>query len=629
MSTVSITPSTGALGITGQPLAIHSDTHAHPWLPPIEQTPSGVNYDQSVQFTADQFEIAMNDSRAYLDRVEFAALAAGLLDPYLNPDLVDLIVGDKSGVIDEIELHCVDKSRISVVRGRDAAAYAADSTVNVVFRVANGTLPPVQPTTIPGFPLIPIIPGVTVPQYLTGAWRASDIAKELCRRVGLTCLWQTYDYLMREDTTVNGPILSTIQSLIAPFSHFENAKVDIWAEGLTLIIRTRGAMMAAGISGAHNFAGPGVSLTAHDARISNLVIRAKFNGFIRILKLTGSRTGTSPFVEVDPGTRTTETTDETLNPKTGDVTARTVTTRVTRIKDNACLSEVVETFRDAFLSVGTAGQFILLPMHPVARETTVSNWDDLELGFPNVILNKPKENSRVTTTDIFDPNGGSSAALGVLTPQKRTMIMNSYDAEGYIRMQDTRKENWDLLPGSTGLGKTWVLAKMETKKYDRNGAGMYQITTTQYGADGVAGDSHRTVANGTPPGGPGRGMPSNAAFTGTPISYGILISQEPAAKDITIDNPNLLLSDLLVIAQQAKDNSGSTEVSITFTAAGMPWIRRGMYLTLTDLFAEDGTTPIPLPASLITDARVEYREDSEEPTYDTYVTAVFWEKGRP
>lgn len=592
-----------------------------PYLPPISLKPSALNFDQSVQFASDQFEIAMNDSLAYLSRVEFAALAAGLLDPYLDPVLVDLIAGDQTGVIDELELHVFPNKNVSVLRGRDAASYAADSTVNVVYRVATGTLPVPTVSAIPGYPLIPVIPGVTVPLVLTSAWRASDIARDLCRRVGLTCIWQTYDYFMREDTTVNGPVLSTIQSLVEAFSHFEPSKVDIWAEGRNLIIRSRGALGGGSLTPHGNFAGPGFTLDAHDSRITDLVLRAKLNGFIRILRLTGSKTGSNLFVAQDPGTEDISTTNETLHPVTGEVTLRTITTRTTRKLDNACLNETVETYRDALVQIGTAGQFELLKMHLVSRASTVSDWDDLALAYPNVILNKPKENSRVTIEEVIDPQSSG----GTLAPQKRTSIMNSYDLEGYIRMQDTRKEIWDLLPGGTGLGKTWVLSKSETKKYDRNGAGQYQITTTQYGADGVAGDSHRTVANGAPPGGPGRSVPTNASTSGLAITYGILISQEPGAKDITINAPDLLLPELLIIANQAKASSGNVEVSITFCAAAMPWIRRGQYITITGLFAEDGTTPIPISTALVTDARVEYREDSESPEYKTYVTAVFWE----
>lgn len=607
---MTITPGTGALGLSGSSPVVHTAATPHKWLPPLgAMSPAGLNFDQTVQFTSDAFDIELNSSQAYLERVEFAALSAGLLDPYLVPELVNLISG---GVVNEVQLHVFDKKLVSVVRGRDQAFYASDTSVNVVYSVKVGTVPTV-PTSVPGFPLIPVIPGVTVPLTIVAAWRASQIAQDLCRRVGLTCVWEAHDYLMREDTVVNGPILPAIQRLIEPFSHFERSKTDIWVEGRVMTVRARQEAPSGG-----------VAVDAHDARIIDLVLRARYTNFIRLLKLTGSRTGTSPYVSVDPGDQDFVTENETLHPVSHAVTARTITTRTVRKLDNACKREVVETYRDALLSVGTAGQFQLLPMHLVARETTVSDWDDLALAFPNVILNKPKENSRVTTREIFDPNGGSSSLLGQLVPQTRTSIMNDYDGEGYVRMQDTRKEVWDLLPGSTGLGKTWVLSKMETKKYDRNGAGMYQITTTQYGSDGVAGDSHRTIANGTPPGGPGRGS-AGGSFEGTPISYGILISQQPGAKDITIDNPNLLLTDLLIIAAQARAASGATEVEINFTAAGMPWIKRGQFIHLTNLFAEDGTTPIATKTALVSEARVEYREQGEEPTYLTYVKALYWD----
>jgi hypothetical protein len=153
---------------------------------------------------------------------------------------------------------------------------------------------------------------------------------------------------------------------------------------------------------------------------------------------------------------------------------------------------------------------------------------------------------------------------------------------------------------------------------------MYQITTTQFGSDGVAGDVRRTTANGTPPGGPGRSLARNASSE-QQLVHAVLISNAPGAKDITINNRSLLLEHMHIIASQAQQASGATEVEISFSAAGMPWIRRGQYITLTGLFAEDGTTPVPLQPALVTESRIEYRESSESPTYLTYVKALFWE----
>ena len=452
-------------------------------------------------------------------------------------------------------------------------------------------------------------------RVLIGPWTARSIAMDLCTRIGLTCVWGARNYNMRVDTVVNGPILSTLQSLVEPFNHFERSKSDIWVEGTTVFIRPRGE------------SGSGITMDAHDSRILDMTIQAKPAGLIRVLRLLGSRTGNqNNFLAVDPGVEETETTNETLHPITEAVTLRTVTKRRTRKLDNACLSETIDTFRDAMLKVGSAGQVELVPMHLVGRAETISDWDELTLVYPNKIVNQPKEHSRVTTDYVYDPE----TTFGTLKQQKRTMIMNDYDLEGFCRCQDTRKEIFeDLSSQVTGGGAlgSWTFVKAESKKYDRNGAGMYQITTTQYGADGVAGDCHRTIANGEPPGGPGHTVAgnTNSNAQGTPITYGILISSELGAKDITIDNPNLLLEDLLYIKAQALASSGSTEVEISFSAAGMPWIRRGQFITLTGLFAEDGTTPIPLAAALVTEARVEYRETSKTPTYLTYVKALFWE----
>lgn len=609
--TVFITPGTGTLALAGNyPSPREAAIHTL-YLPGIALVPAELNYDQTVALVADQFEVAMNDSYAFLNRLGFATLSTGLLDPYLVPDYVNHITG---GVVDEIELHILPQKLTSVLRGRDKAAYAADSTVYLTYSVdpAQPVVPQVPPA-VPGFPTLPVIPGVTVPLVLHGFRTASAIAKDLAARVGLGLIWNTYDYILREDVTVSGPVLAAIQSLCEPFSHFERSKVDIWAEGGTLIIRNR------------NATGGGISMDAHDSRITDLVLKAKFTGYVRVLRILGSATGThGPDFAVDPGFRVDETTEEmgSAGPSSFQSSAsvttydtKIVTRSRIRILDNAQMDQTVSTFKDVIDAQGVLHRAAL-----VSLKETISDWDDLALIFPNTIVNRPKENSRTITESGFDPQ-----APGALAPLNRTTITHNYSLDGYLTAQNTTKEVWDATPTPRGP-QGWVLDSSETKQYQKNGAGQYQITTTQYGSDGTPGDVRRTMANGTPPGGPGRGLSGSAGGTNEQqITFATLISTQPGAKDITINNKSLLAQHMTIIAQQARAQSGSTEVEISFTAAGMPWLRRGQYITLTGLFAEDGTTPIVLPAALVTEARIEYRESSESPTYLTYCKAVFWE----
>lgn len=640
-----ITPQTGALGLTpGTPGAMQSaqrvtvpDGTPLPeqltLLPEPSRVPAEMNYDQTIAYVADQFEVALNDSNAFRTEPEFATLDSGLLDPYLVPDFIEHI---NQGFIDDLELHGIPNRMSSVIRGRDAAAYVVDSTLYITYStkadlVAAQTVPP----AIQGFPTIPVIVGVTVPLVLPGPWTARRIAEDLVKRIGtangfpLSCSFQSYDYTLREDFVVNGPILSALQQLVEPFNHFESSKVDIFLDGHTLVIRNRTNSGGTVQTPTVHVAGAGIALDVHDTRISDLMIRKSFQGFIRVLRIMGSQTGTA-LIAVDPGDKTVVTEDETLavagdtdssgqgtSMPPGTVKAKTVTTEVIRILDNACKSKTIDTYMDVIDAQG-----ILRPMAHVSQKETVSDWDDLQLGFPNVILNSPKENTQTTTESGLDTSQSSAQ----LTPQKRTIVANAYSPDGYLEMQRTSDLDYDSSPAPASIGPVgWVASKIEVKQYRRNGAGMYEITTTEYGADGSVGSQRRTTANGTPPGGPGRST-SNNISNEQQVTFGTLISTEPGAKDVTISNKSILPVHMNIIANQARAFSGSTEVEINFTAAGMPWLKRGQIITLTGLVAEDGITPIPLQPALVSECKIEYREGSPNATYQTYVKALYWKK---
>lgn len=574
--------------------------------------PSGLNVDQSVQLAADQFEVAFNGSAGFVEKPTAADLRTGLLDPYdpyLTPEFIDHIT---DGTVDEHELHVEPGKMTSVIRGRNAMAKALETVIYVTYSV-NFEQPgaPETPTTlaIQGFPSLPAIAGITVPEIMHGQWKVSTILADICDRIGLGLAYGGPDYQLREDVVVNGPVLSTIQSLIEPFNHFEPSKMDVWVENGTLIIRPRGT------------AGPGVAsqiLDAHDARITNLMLRQRDLDKVRVLRLIGSRTGTNLYFAIDPGDRTDVTTEEALDPLTNVVTMKIVTTKVVRILDNAVKSQTIQTFADRVNDQGVLTRGAL-----VSEKVTVSDWDDLELAYPNVIVNQPKEHNRVITESGFNQAIGSEHTE--LVPMNRTSIMHHYNLTGYLTMQNTRKETWDTTPVPFGV-VGWVLDSAESKQYEDNGAGMYCITTTQFGADGTPGDCRRTTANGTRPGGPGRRAAAGKNTNNEePVTYAAVISLDVGAKDMTIQNKNLLPEHLAIIAAQAQAASGAVETEVSFTAAGMPWIKRGQYMQITGLHREDGVTEIPLGAGLVTDARIEYREAEGNPTYLSIVKYVYWE----
>lgn len=554
--------------------------------------PSEINVDQTVQLASDQYEVALNGAEAFVNRGALtpATIETGFLDDGLQENF---LTNMSSGVVDEVELHITPDDQKSVVRGRDAAALAIESTVYVTYVLNQPAQSAPTANTIPGFPSLPYTPGVTVPLAVFGKQTARDIAEDLCARVGLGVSFGAPNYRMRENFAVNGSVVSALQQLVEPFNHFEPSKHDIWVEGSTVVVRSRES------------SGPGIALDAHDARITDLQLRARALGDIRVLRLVGSRTGSQAGGVAVTGFDDTETVDEMS--EGGVVVSRIVTKEHVRQIDGAVLSQTVETWK-----LDEDDELVLTTLDEVA-----SDWDAAEVVFPNTIVNSPKENERVITRSGRDSDGE-------IGPVSRTRISHSYDEDGYLTAQNTTKEDWDPdLVSGTGLGG-FVRSESETKTYRRSSSNMYQITTTQFDADGVSGASRRTTANGTPPGGPGRGVGGGGGTTEEPVVYATVIGTAIGAKDVTITSPHLLLPELAIIAGQAARATGATEVEVSFSAAGMPWIHRGQSLALTGL-EDDLGYDIPLQSFLVTEAKLEYRESSENPTYLTHVRAVFYD----
>ena len=549
-------------------------------------TPSELNVDRTVQYVSDQFEIAYNGSDVFWTEPDFATIETGLLDPYLDPVFVAAIEG---AIVDEVELHITEApgeaaKQTSVVRGRDTAAYSVEKSVYITFAVSGqGQVNP-SFATIPGFPTMPIIPGVTVPEYLAGAWTARSACAYLASKAGLSLAYSAPDYYIRENITVSGSVIGGIQQIVEPFSHFEPSKVDIWTEGTMLIVRSRGT------------GGAGLSMDVHDSRIRDLMIRKQFLGHIRVLRIIGaSDAGVGPGGVAVTGFSDRENVDETTDAN-GNVTMRVTTVEHVRDIDGAVITQDINVYKDQ-------GEGLVL----VSYKHTVSEFEEALVAFPNVLLNSPKEVSRVIT-ELNEQTFETS----------RTTVSHSYDTDGFLSAQDTRKEDFDADT------QAFTLNSSEIKQY-RDNAGGYQITTTQYDADGNPGDTRRTTVRGQRPGGGGGGRqaPTNISKQ-QPVTYATVIDLDAIdGKDVTIQNGNLLLPEIKIIADQARQVNGATEWEVNFTAIGFPWLLRGQYLTLTGLEDEGGTVRDVGPA-LITEARIEYREDSPSPTYLTFVKAVFW-----
>jgi len=593
-------------------------------------TPSGFNVDQTVQLAADQFEASFNGSDVWAARgsLTTASIASGLLDAGLNPVLATSIAG---GVIDEVELHVAmdgeTQRMTSIVRGRDAAALAADSVILVTYSVRTIPLPPPRQPFAPGFPQLPRQSGVTEPEvvYVGPALSARYICENLALRAGLSCLYQAPDYKFLEDFHATGSVMDSMLAVVEPFSHFEPSKVDVWVEGTQLILRSR------------SVASGSTSLSVFDARLTDLMGRSRRLARIRVLRLTGGVAINPKFLDVLPGEpvdespfavgiseqEIVENTDETL--KDGRVVARVVTRETRRVRDRAVLASHEDTYLE------TVDDGVRYLRH-VTSVDVASDWDSLQLGYPNHIVNSPKEHRRTSITEgrteITDPITGEST--WVWRPQLRVIVSPAHDPEsGFLRSQLTSTESWNVET------RDWGPATFETKSYRKNGAGSYQVTTTPHAEDGTPEGHKRTTAGGPPPGGPGRRADGRSTaipivqpgdqtpIPGIPVTYAVVIDGAPGrgSRDFSLTNGNLLENDLRIIAGQAVAATGKTEVELSFTAHGISWLRRGQRLALTGLEDESGGS-IPLQLALVTECKIEYREGQ---SYKTYVKACWWE----
>ena len=596
-------------------------------------TPAEFNVDQTVQLAADQFEAAFNGAEVFAARASLttASIASGFLDAGLNPVLVSSIAG---GVIDEFKLRVSmdggTQKMTSIVLGRDAAALAADSVILVKYSVRTSAPPTSQTSYAPGFPQLPRQPGLTEPEvvYVGPALSARYICEDLARRAGLSCLYQTTNYRFLEDFTATGSVLDSIRAVVEPFSHFEPSKADIWVEGTQIIVRAR------------DVGGPASSLSVFDARLSHFDTQARELGRIRVLRLTGGVAINPKFLAVDPGTpvddspfaagvgelETIENTDETV--QQGRVVKRVVLRETRRVRDHAILASRDETYLESVVDG------IRKDLRLVSTLDVASDWEPLRLGYPNRIVNSPKELTRTSTTEgltkIQDRITGETTF--VWEPKELVIMSQTYDKDtGFLLSQTTSKDTWDREKRSWSGAPTW-----EIKTYRKNGAGTYQITTVQHDADGTPGGPKRTTAGGPPPGGPGRradgrsqlppperGPGDQTPIPGIPVTYAAVIdgSNGRGSRDFSLHNPNLLENDLAVIAAQARQASGKTEVELSFTAAAIPWLRRGQRLQLTGLEDEAGGS-IPLQLALVTECKHEFREGQ---SYRSHIKACWWE----
>lgn len=566
--------------------------------------------DQSISLVADQFEVTLSSSQPFVSRatINLATIKSGLVDALGASKLIEHIT---AGVIDEVELAGGPSHMEATVRGRDASAHLLDTIIRV-----NYGGPIKDPADIDALPpSLVAIEGVTTAIEQPGVWLASAVVRDLARRVGLDAVYMAPDYKLRDVITNDGPIIGAIQNILAPFCQFEPSRVDVWVDGTTLMVRPR-----PGVGGGAGAAGtpvPGFfnTIEARDARITNLQLRSSTLGMTRVMRLTGAP---EPG-EQDACDNIVETSTENIGyDAAGAVQTRVVERTTTRVPLGHVLKIYSETYTTTPPNLAASGTYSRTA--PGSGSTTrltkttkqTNNWDRPFYDENCNILNSPLEHSQLIETSAWDNTAKS------LQPTEQQKVTFQYDGDDFKTMQTTDKFTYNKSK------KRFDAASRTITRFMPTGILEYSAVTDVYGISAGAW-SHQSrstaPAGGHRPGGKGRKIPSNLNER-PPIYIAELVVDDPLASDFKYANKNLEMPNLEIIAQQCRDASGAEELEISFTAANIPWLRRGQMIQITNLDDESGAD-IPLPPMLIFENKLEY-DGGASPKYTSTVRAVAW-----
>lgn len=554
---------------------------------------SALTVDQTVQMLSDQWELALNSSDPWRarSRVSSVDLSTGLIDALGDRDMVKHV---QNGKPDEWELEFRPDQIVGRMRGRDAMAYALDAGLKVSYITGGQPFTPPPPEKLP--PGLRPIPGVTTRVYKPGAWRASTVIRDLCERVGLDCSYQAPDYVLREDVEIDGSALSAIQQIIAPFCSFEPFKVDVWVEGKTLMVRQRqGLVESPGPLGPS----PGAlnTVSVHDARITQLMIRAHFLGFIRIFQATGGLLKNCggiigpDFDPMAPGAQF-----DSKYEQTGNGSSQPYVTTFSRWRkvDHALMNTQI-----------TKTNF---------RKTTQYTHEDPLFDQNCKMINSPKCTGWQTLIEGQDPNVEDGAMTGLARETGRKF----YDDDGFLKSEEIIRDG--LVDGAfAGEGS-------ERTDYIDNGTKIWSAVTTRFDKDNKETASSEAPGSGYRPGGPGRAPKERFVDLARAFKNAVIDLDAPGAQDFSFTNASLRQDAINTIYEQAVASSGAQEYEVQFTAAAIPWIKKGMMLKLTGLYYEDGVTPVDLPEFLVLDCRLIHTENGANPSSLHQVKGVFWSK---
>jgi hypothetical protein len=561
----------------------------------------------TLEYTADHFELSFTGSEPFRNKTttDTVTLTIGFLDSFNVPQTIISLDG---GFTDEFQITLTPKSITGVKNGRDQGFNALDKKFNKRYYRFPQVPPPVPPPVLDSFGhVIPPIP------FVTGQFKASQIAAEAAAHAGLSLSWGCPDYQILSTFFASGRVIDTIRKLVRPFTFVAPFQADIFIEGNVLVIRPR-----LGLNPAPNY-----TITMANMKRESATFRVRKTQRYGLVTLIGSanalnQTG-NVFVE---GQIVLVDTQESFS-SDGELLSRVVTTSTYSTPSKNLLEMIKETYTQA--SEGGGGGVFL-----TRRDTTENDWEPVLIDTAGPVTQK-KHIAQSVQSEGFDDNGN-------WTTLERTETGYAYDGNGFELGETTVVSKLDqnanppqLVPDSMTIKTMRDIATLITEQTTE----VYQFTneaTSQFSGTFQSSITRPVLVSrdtqqqaGTRPGGPGRARPLTVGNDGgQQAEVSLLISTDPFSVDVQESVPDLTRAQCITILQQFQQASYVWQYEAIFQGVNMPWIQRGQYLQITGILAEDGTTPIVLPTMLVLEVEDDYDESVQHAKSVANIRCIGW-----
>lgn len=556
--------------------------------------------DATLEFTANHFRARFVGSEPLRNKTatDTVNLSIGLIDSGNTPQTIAALV---NGHTDEFEVTFTPSSVTGVKNGRDAGWRAVDYFFNkrYIREPVTGVIQQVVPPL--GFKVIP---------EEVGQFFASTIAAEAAAFASLSLIWGIPDYKLGSTFVASGRVVDTIKRLVKPWQLVAPFQADVFIDAETIVVRQRNPNSA-----------PDFSIDFTEARRSSLTVRAKRTQKYGQVVLLGTAKAMdldhNAFVE---GEVTETDLAETFDP-TGNLLSRVLTTAIYSTPSKNLLSQVKETYTRADEG---AGLFLS------SRETLTNQWDPVAIDTAGPVTQK-KHVSQLMVREGYDDNQVWQTVEQVDTGYSYDGTTFQTGETSLSKKFDPDAENPGFPPGGlvddTLLVKSMreigtLLVEQITENYQ------FQDVQSQF----QSGTRRPVIQNrdtqtqaGVRPGGPGRARPrSTGDNRGQQEMVFKVISSDPDAVDVQESLPDFTLAMLNQALAQFQAASGLWQYEVILEGVNMPWIKRGMYLEITNVPSELTGVTIPLPVLLVTEVVSNYDESVQEAKSLATIRAFGW-----